>query len=85
MSQTEIPTATRAAPEKTDARKAPRTPAEIAAEVAMVLAGMTYVERVRAYRSAAISVHELHVAAAWSPERMPLLNGELEWIAIDLE
>jgi hypothetical protein len=85
MSRTETLTATLAVAEKTDTREALRTPVEIAAEVATVLAGMTHEERVRAYRSAALSVHELHVAAAWFPERMPLLNGELEWIAIDLE
>jgi hypothetical protein len=85
MSRTEIPTASRAVTQKPDARETPRTPVEIAAEVAMVLAGMTHEERVRAYRSGALSVHELYVAAAWFPESMPLLNGELEWIAIDLE
>jgi hypothetical protein len=60
-------------------------PAEIAGEVATVLAGMTYEERVRAYRSGAISAHELAIAAGRFPEEMPLLNGEFEWIAIDAE
>jgi len=85
MSHTPTQTATHAAAEKIDTREALRTPVEIAIEVVTVLAAMTYDERVRAYRSGAISVHELHVAAAWFPERMPLLNDELEWIAIDLE
>jgi hypothetical protein len=73
------------APLKTVAsRQDPRAPAELAAEVATVLAGMTYEERTRAYRSGAISRHELTVAAARLPDEMPLLNGEFEWIAIDL-
>jgi hypothetical protein len=62
-----------------------RNPAELAAEVVRVLAGMTYEERVRAYRSGALSTHELAVAAARFPEEMPLLNDEYEWIAISLE
>jgi hypothetical protein len=62
-----------------------RGPAELAAEVTTVLAGMTYEERVRAYRSGALSTHELAVAAARFPKEMPLLNDEYEWIAIDLE
>jgi hypothetical protein len=52
--------------------------------VATVLAGMTYEERVRAYRSGALSAHELAVAAARFPEEMPLLNDEYEWIAVSL-
>jgi hypothetical protein len=63
---------------------APRQDPSGPAELATVLAGMTYAERVRAYRSGAISRHELNVAAARLPEDMPSLNGELEWIAIDL-
>jgi hypothetical protein len=58
--------------------------AELAAEVVTLLARMSYGERVRAYRSGAISAHELAVAAAWFPDRVPLLNNEFEWIAIDL-
>ena len=65
--------------------KEPRRPVEIAAEVAQVLAAMTYPERVRAYRSGALSAHELALAAGWFPEQMPLLNGEYEWIAINAE
>jgi hypothetical protein len=64
--------------------QAPRGPAELAAEVATVLAGMSYTERVRAYRSGALSARELAVAAAWLPEAMPMLNDEFEWIAISL-
>lgn len=63
----------------------PKGPAELAAEVATVLAKMTYSERVRAYRSGAISRHELTVAAARLPDEMPLLNDEFEWIAINAE
>lgn len=67
------------------ASQAPPKPSELAAEVATVLAAMSYEERVRAYRSGAISPHELSVAAGWFPEEMPMLNREYEWIAIDLE
>lgn len=63
---------------------ATRKPIEIAAEVATVLAGMSYPERVRAYRSGALSAHELALAAGWFGEEMPKLNGEYEWIAISL-
>jgi hypothetical protein len=74
------------APRKTiTSGRDPRGPAGLAAEVATVLAGMTYAERVRAYRSGALSRHELAVAAGRLPEEMPTLNGEFEWIAIDLE
>jgi hypothetical protein len=62
-----------------------RPPTETAVEVATVLAAMSFDERVRAYRTGALSAHELAVAAARFPEEMPLLNGEFEWIAIDLE
>jgi hypothetical protein len=65
-------------------RRPAQSPVELAAEVAKVLAGMTYEERVRAYRSAAITPRELSVAAGRHPEEMPLLNGEYEWIAISL-
>ena len=65
-------------------RHRPKGPAELAAEVATVLAGMSFEERVRAYRSGAISRHELTVAAGRLPDEMPLLNDEFEWIAIDL-
>jgi hypothetical protein len=65
-------------------RSTSRPPRELAAEVARVLAAMSYVERIRAYRSGALSANELSVAAAWFPEEMPLLNGEYEWIAISL-
>jgi hypothetical protein len=66
-------------------RQEPQTQAELAAEVARVLAGMNYEERVRAYRSGALSAHELAVAAARLPDRMPLLNDEYEWIAVNAE
>jgi hypothetical protein len=46
---------------------------------------MTYEERVRAYRTGALTPHEFSVAAARFPHEMPLLNDELEWITIDLE
>jgi hypothetical protein len=62
-----------------------RSPVQLAAEVARVLAAMSYEERMRAYRSGALSAHELAIAAGWLGEEMPMLNGEYEWIAIDLE
>jgi hypothetical protein len=43
-------------------------PAAVAAEVATVLARMTYTERVRAYRSGAFSAHGLEVGAVCLPE-----------------
>jgi hypothetical protein len=64
--------------------RAPQVPFELAGEVARVLAAMSYEERVRAYRSGALTAHELAVAAGRLPEQMPLLNGEFEWIAIGL-
>jgi hypothetical protein len=45
---------------------------------------MTFAERVRAYRNGVFSRHELAVAAARHPDRVPILNGELEWIAVSL-
>jgi hypothetical protein len=83
MSRTSPRAPTSAAP--APPRPLPRDPDEIAAEVATVLGRMSYEERVRAYRSGAVSTHELAVAAARFPDRMPLLNDEFEWIAIDLE
>jgi hypothetical protein len=73
-----------APPKALASRQDPRGPAGLAAEVATVLAGMSFEERVRAYRTGAISRHELTLAAAWFPEEMPLRNDEFEWIAIDL-
>jgi hypothetical protein len=70
--------------ERHASRPRARAPRELAVEVATVLAGMSYVERVRAYRSGALSARELATAAGWFPEEMPLLNGEYEWIAISL-
>jgi hypothetical protein len=56
-------------------------PARPAAEVARVLAEMSYAGRIRAYRTGALSA----LAAAWFPGLMPLRNDEFEWIAIDAE
>jgi hypothetical protein len=75
---------TLAAPGRADIPVLARPPVHAAAEVATVLARMTYTERVRAYRSGALSAHELAVAAAWFPDQVPILNGELEWIAVSL-
>jgi hypothetical protein len=54
------------------------------AEVADMLERMTLPERVRAYSTGSISRHELTIAAAREPERMPMCNGEFEWIALSL-
>ena len=59
-----------------------RTRRPSSAEVARVLAGMTYEEPFSAYRSSALSTHELAVAATRFPDRMPLLNDEFERISI---
>lgn len=68
---------------------APAAPVEdpwrLACEVADVVGAMTFAERVRAYRSGALSRRELAIAAAWLPEEMPILNGEYEWISFDAE
>jgi hypothetical protein len=85
MSRSNLRAPTRAPFAAAPPEQVPGAPVEIAAEVATVLAGMTYVERVRAYRSGAFSAHELALAAGWFAEEMPMLNGEFEWIAIDLE
>jgi len=77
-------TTTRVRPADPAVRPRSRPPRELAAEVATVLAAMSYEERMRAYRSGALSAHELAVAASWFPEEMPILNGEFEWIAISL-
>jgi hypothetical protein len=69
----------------TTQRQEPQMQAELAAEVTRVLADMTYEERVSAYRSGALSAHELAVAAALLPKEVPLLNDEYEWIAVDAE
>ncbi len=53
-------------------------------DVAGILARMSFAERVRAYRNGIFSAHELSVAAAREPDRMPILNGEFEWIAVSL-
>lgn len=50
-------------------------------DVAGVLAQMTFRERIRAYEKGVFTRHELSTAAAREPDRMPLLNGEFEWIA----
>jgi hypothetical protein len=45
---------------------------------------MTTEERRRAYEHSTFSRRELFAAAAREPERMPMLNGEFEWIAMFL-
>jgi hypothetical protein len=53
-------------------------------DVAGILARMSFAERVRAYRNGIFTAHELSVAAAREPDRMPILNDEFEWIAVSL-
>ena len=50
-------------------------------DVAGILVQMTFHERIRAYEKGVFTRHELSTAAAREPDRMPLLNGEFEWIA----
>jgi hypothetical protein len=79
---------TTTAPPSTAAFVAPASVADadrLACEVADLLGRMTLAERLRAYRSRVFSPRELAIAAARLPEAMPILNGELEWIAFDLE
>lgn len=66
-------------------RQEPQGPAELATEVTTVLAGSSFEERVRAYRSGACSAHELAVPAALLPKGVPILNDEYEWIALNAE
>ena len=70
-------------PAKTDATRA-LTLRTKHHDVAGILARMSFAERVRAYRNGVFSAHELSVAAAREPDRMPILNDEFEWIAISL-
>lgn len=53
-------------------------------DVAGILARMSFEERVHAYRNGVFTAHELSIAAARDPDRMPVLNGEFEHIAISL-
>jgi hypothetical protein len=53
-------------------------------DVPGLLAQMTLTERIRAYRTGSISRRELTIAAAREPDRMPIRNGEFEWIALSL-
>ncbi|HET8862126.1 MAG TPA: hypothetical protein VFM94_02625 [Solirubrobacterales bacterium] len=53
-------------------------------DIAGMLAMMTFPERVRAYKNETFTRRELSAAAAREPERMPMLNGEFEWIAWNL-
>jgi hypothetical protein len=48
------------------------------------LASMTPEERKRAARRGEFSRAERALWAATYPEEVPLINGELEWIALDL-
>jgi hypothetical protein len=54
------------------------------ADIAGLLSQMTVAERIRAYRSGVFSHRELFNAAAREPERMPICNGEFEWITLFL-
>jgi hypothetical protein len=50
-----------------------------------ILDRMTPVERLRAYRSGAFTVHECGVWASRFPEEAPIVNDEYEWIALTAE
>ncbi len=65
-------------------RKTPASQGPGHEDIAWLLAQMTFPERVRAYRTQAFSRRELACAAARHPEQMPLLNGEFEWLVVDL-
>lgn len=79
------PTTATPAPETTAAPGLPADTHRLACEVADVLAAMTPAERRRAYRSRVFTPHELALAAARLPDETPLLHGEYEWLAFDLE
>jgi hypothetical protein len=53
-------------------------------EVAIVLAQMTFEERVRAYATGVFTLRELNAASGVRPDLMPIVNGELEWIALTM-
>lgn len=55
-----------------------------ARNVADVLSQMTFGERVRAYKAGVFTRRELAAAAACDSDRMPICNGEFEWIALSL-
>ena len=48
------------------------------------LAGLTREGRLAEYRAGLYTRHQLSLWATKFPEEVPLLNGELEWIAIGL-
>lgn len=52
--------------------------------VALVLAQMNAEERVRAYATGVFTLRELNGAAGVRPDLMPIVNGELEWIALTM-
>jgi hypothetical protein len=58
--------------------------APVEVPIAERLHGMGQERRRAAYRSGALTVHELHVWAAFWPEEVPLVNGELPWITATL-
>lgn len=50
-----------------------------------ILSRMASAERISASRHGGFTRHERSIWAARFPEEVPLLNGELEWIAGNLE
>jgi hypothetical protein len=69
----------------TDSQRLDSTPRAVGHDdIAGLLSQMTLNERIRAYRSGVFSHRELCNAAAREPDRMPLRNGEFEWIALSL-
>jgi hypothetical protein len=49
-----------------------------------ILDRMMPVERLRAYRTGAFDRHERSVWVARYPEEAPIVNGELEWVALTM-
>jgi hypothetical protein len=61
-----------------------RAPAPTYAAILGQLSEMSPRERLQAYRSGALTRRECTLWAARYPEEAPLVNGEMEWIALAL-
>jgi hypothetical protein len=72
-------------PEKADHLQQRRAFDARCAEVARWLARTRrFEDRVQLYRMGVFTPHELSTAAALHPDLVPVLNGEWEWIAVNL-
>ena len=86
-SQTAYPTLTEAAPDATVAeRTAAAAPESQQPPVRFptLLARMTRDERIDSYRHGAFTRRERSIWACRYPEETPLVNGELEWLVVNL-